>query len=92
MRPWKCMTVGILAGVLLWSGTVFGQSKSPACPSTPVKLEGQVVKIDVGQGKLSVREADGTIHEFQADKETLEKYKIGDQITAQLREVPAHCK
>jgi hypothetical protein len=51
-----------------------------------------VVKLDAGQGKLSVREADGTIHEFQADKETLEKYKVGDQITAQLREVPAHCK
>jgi hypothetical protein len=86
------MLVGIVAGVLLSSGTVFGQSKSPGCASTPVKLVGQVVKLDAGQGKLSVREADGTIHEFQADKETLEKYKVGDQITAQLREVPAHCK
>jgi hypothetical protein len=78
--------------MLLWSGTVFAQSKAPGCSNTPVKLEGQVVKIDVGQGKLSVRESDGTTHEFQADKETLEKYKVGDRITAQLRETPAGCK
>lgn len=86
------MVVGIAAGVLLGSGTVLGQSQPSSCPGTPVKLEGQVVKVDVGQGKLSVREADGTIHEFQADKETLERYKVGDHIAAQLREVPPSCK
>jgi len=92
MKLLRSMSVGIAAGALLWSGTVFAQSKSPGCPSTPVKLEGRVVKVDVGQGKLSVRETDGTTHEFQADKETLEKYKVGDPITAQLREAPANCK
>jgi hypothetical protein len=92
MKTWKTLSVGMAAGVLLWSGIAWAQSKSPACSSTPVKLDGQVVKVDVGQGKLSVREADGTVHEFQADKQTLEGYKVGDHITAQLREAPQGCK
>lgn len=37
--------------------------------STPKNIEGQVIKIE--QGKVSVRTADGTIHEFQASQETL---------------------
>ena len=55
---------------------------------TAEKVEGQVVKTDPAQGKLTVREADGTVHEFQASKETLQDLKAGDRIEAKLREAP----
>ena len=54
----------------------------------PEKVEGQVVKVDPAQGKVTVREADGTVHEFQASAETLKDLKPGDQIGAKLREAP----
>ena len=55
---------------------------------TPKKVEGQVVKIDPAQSKVTVREANGSMHEFQASKETLQDLKMGDRIDANLREAP----
>ena len=52
------------------------------------KVEGQVVKVDAAQGKVTVREPGGTTHEFQASAETLKDLKVGDQIGAKLREAP----
>ena len=40
------------------------------------------------QGKLTVRATDGTTHEFQASKETLQDFKAGDRIEAKLRTTP----
>ena len=54
----------------------------------PSKVEGQVVKVDMNEGKVTVRTADGTIHEFQTSKETLQDLKVGDRIAAQLRNAP----
>lgn len=54
----------------------------------PQKVEGQVVKVDLAQNKVTVREADGTVHEFQASRETLQDLKAGDRIEANLREAP----
>ena len=48
-------------------------------------IEGQVVKVDAAQGKVTVRGADGTTHEFQASKETLQGMKVGDKIAAKPR-------
>jgi hypothetical protein len=77
---------------MLWSGFALGQAKPPCDPQgrvvTPQKVEGQVVGLDSGTGKLRVREADGTVHEFQASKETLQDFKVGDHIEANLREAP----
>jgi hypothetical protein len=78
--------------VVLWSGSALGQTK-PACDPqgrvmTPKKVEGQVVKIDPAQSKVTVREANGSMHEFQASKETLQDLKMGDRIDANLREAP----
>jgi hypothetical protein len=50
-----------------------------------------VVKVDVEQGKVVLRGTDGTIHELQASKETLQGYKVGDRIEAKLRSAP-NCK
>jgi len=82
----------LIVGVLLWSGTAFAQAK-PGCDktSTPQKLEGQVVAIDMNKSTVTMRGSDGTTHEFQASKETLQGYKVGDRIEAKLRSA-SECK
>ena len=92
MRTWLQVTSGLAIGLLLWSGAALAQVK-PGCDAqgrmkAPEKIEGQVVKVDTAQGKVTVREADGTVHEFQASAETLKDLKVGDQIGAKLREAP----
>jgi hypothetical protein len=78
--------------LVFWSGSVSGQTK-PACDQqgrvmTPQKVEGQVVKVDTAQNKVTVRQADGTVHEFQASADALTGFKVGDRIEATLREAP----
>jgi Cu/Ag efflux protein CusF len=92
MRTWLQVASGLAIGLLLWSGAALAQVK-PGCDAqgkmkAPEKIEGQVVKVDPAQGKVTVREADGTVHEFQASAETLKDLKPGDQIGAKLREAP----
>jgi hypothetical protein len=91
MKTWKIVSAVLAVAVVAWSGTALAQSKAGKCGSTPEKLEGQVVKIDVEQGKVVVRGTDGVTHEFQAGKETLQDYKVGDRLEAKLRSVP-ECK
>ena len=79
--------VALVAPILLWSATAFGQAANPA-PSparTPQTVEGQVVKIDRSQGRITIRAADGTMHEFTASAETLQDLKEGDRLEARLR-------
>jgi len=92
MRTWLQVTSGLAMGLVLWSGAALAQVK-PGCDAqgkvkAAEKIEGQVVKVDTAQGKVTVREADGTVHEFQASAETLKDLKPGDQIGAKLREAP----
>jgi hypothetical protein len=86
MKSWKRMSAGLATGLLLWTGTAIAQ-QTPAGDKakTPEKIEGQVVKIDQNQGKVTVRASDGTTHEFQANAETLKGLKVGDRLEAQLR-------
>ena len=92
MRTWLQVTSGLAIGLLLWSGAALAQVKRGCDAQGRVKaqekVEGQVVKVDPAQGKVTVREADGTVHEFQASAETLKDLKPGDQIGAKLREAP----
>ncbi len=90
MKTWIRLSIGFTAAVMLLSGTVLAANKPGDCgkAGAPEKVEGQVVKIDADQGKLTVRAADGTTHEFQGSKETLQDYKVGDQIKAKLRSAP----
>jgi hypothetical protein len=80
--PWSAA----LAALMLTGASALAQSK-PACDpaKTPQMVSGQVVRVDTAQGKVTVRAADGTIHEFQASKETLADLKTGDRIEAKLR-------
>jgi hypothetical protein len=77
---------------MLWTGSALAQGK-PNCDAqgkmkTPEKVEGQVVKVDTAQGKVTVREPSGTVHEFQGSAETLKDLKVGDKLEAKLREAP----
>lgn len=55
-----------------------GQGQAgPACDQqgrvkTPERVGGEVTKVDMAQGRVTVRGSDGTLHEFQASKERLQ--------------------
>lgn len=92
MRLWSGVTAGLTVGLMLWTGSALAQAK-PNCDAqgkmkTPEKVEGQVVKVDTAQGKVTVREPGGTVHQFQASAETLKDLKVGDKFEAKLREAP----
>jgi hypothetical protein len=50
------------------------------------RVEGEVTTIDAAQGRATVRESDGTVHELQASTETLQDRKVGGRVEAKLRE------
>jgi hypothetical protein len=92
MRFWWGVTAGLALSLMLWTGSALAQGK-PSCDAqgrmkTPEKVEGQILKVDNAQGKVTVREADGTVHEFQASGDTLKDLKVGDKLEAKLREAP----
>ena len=92
MRLGSRVAAGLAMGLLLWTGAALAQGK-PGCDAqgkmkTPEKVEGQIVKVDQAQGKVTVREPGGTVHEFQASAETLKDLKVGERIEAKLREAP----
>jgi very-short-patch-repair endonuclease len=51
-------------------------------------VAGEVTRIDAARGTLTVREADGTMHEFQASADTLRDVTVGGRVNAKLREAP----
>jgi hypothetical protein len=92
MHRWAAVVGGLSVAVMAWSGSALGQAKPP-CDSqgrvvTPQKVEGQVVMIDSSKNRLTIREASGRVHEFEASQETLQDLKVGDRIDANLREAP----
>jgi len=90
MRPWRSMAAVVVAIITLWSGVALAEVKLTNCDPVryPPKVEGQVLKVDMNAGKVTMRTSDGTIHEFQASKETLQELKVGDHIAAKLRNAP----
>jgi len=84
------MTAVVVATATLWSGTALAEIKAANCDPVryPPKVEGQVMKVNMEEGKVTMRTSDGTIHEFQASKETLQELKAGDRIAAKLRNAP----
>ena len=83
MRPWRSMAAVAVATVTLWSGVALADVKLTNCDPVrfPPKVEGQVMKVNMQEGKV-------TVHEFQASKETLQELKAGERITAKLRNAP----
>ena len=64
-----------------------GDASAPTT-SAPEKIDGQVVKVDPSTGVITVRNSDGTMHEFKGDAETLREYKPGDHVQLTLRAQP----
>ena len=87
MTMWTRLGTALAATTLLWSATAFGQATYPPTGQarTPETVDGKVVKIDRTQGRVTIRAANGAMHEFQASKETLQDLKEGDHIEARLR-------
>jgi hypothetical protein len=88
MTIWTRFGAAVAAPILLWSGTALGQAVTPPTTQgrTPQMVEGQILRIDRSQGKVTIRATDGTLHEFQASSETLRDLKEGDRIEAKLRQ------
>jgi len=84
------MAAVAVATATLWSGVVLADVKLTNCDPVrfPPKVEGQVMKVNMQEGKVTMRTDDGTVHEFQASKETLQELKAGERITAKLRNAP----
>ena len=76
------LIAAIAGGLAVSSGTALAQDSSAGSPEM---IEGQVTQVDVDGGKLTIQATDGSIHEFEASRETLEGYKVGDPIKAKLR-------
>ena len=87
------LVAAALSGALVATGAAHAQApKADPCPKGAAEqIEGQVVKVDSAQGKVTVRGTDGTTHEFQTSKETLQDIKLGETLKAKLR-VPENCK
>lgn len=51
-------------------------------------VAGIVTKVDPATNKVVVRSADGATHEFEAPKETIGDFKVGDRIGAKKRSDP----
>ena len=81
------LTVAVAGALLLSNGVALAADKPADCSKTgtPAMVEGQITNVDMSQGKLTIRSSDGSMHEFQASKETIADYKIGDPIKAKLR-------
>src|SRR5213592_628426 len=80
---------------MLWAGSALAQGK-PSCDAqgrmkSPEKVEGQILKVDNAQGKVTVRGADGTVHEFQASQrrsKTSKSATSSKPSSERLRSVP----
>lgn len=92
MRGTTGLVIGLAMVPLFWGGAALAQGKPGCTPqgkvSTPQKVAGEVLKVDAGLDKVTVRDKDGAVHEFQVSKDTLRNYKVGDHIEATLREAP----
>lgn len=76
----------VVAGPVLLAAIALGQVNAGDCKAgTPQKIDGKVVKVDPAAGKITVQDSSGATHEFEATKNTLAEYKVGDSIKAKLR-------
>ena len=90
MKRWTMLAAGV-ATVAVLGGTAVAQQQPPKADcraNTPAKVDGQVMSVDRASRKITVRDKDGTVHEFQASANMVQTMKAGDKIEATLREAP----
>jgi len=95
------LTAAVVAAALIAGGPALAADPEANCqPSAsargdakarvkaPEKIDGQVVKVDPAKGMITVKNKDGSLHEFKGDAETLRDYNVGDNIELTLRAEP----
>lgn len=82
----RLFAVAIIASAAV-AGIAMAEDVAVNCASSdkPAQLDAKVEKVDAANGKITVRDSGGTVHEFEASAETLQDYKVGDTIKAKLR-------
>jgi hypothetical protein len=78
----------IIAAAALALALSRGAIAAEADPTSNEIISGEVTKIDTATNRITVRSADGIIHEFEAAKVTLDELKVGDAIKAKKRPEP----
>jgi hypothetical protein len=84
------LIAAVAGGLVLANGIALGEEKRANCnkAGAPEWIDGEVTQMEAAQGRLTVRAADGAIHEFETSPKTLEGYKVGAPIKAKLRPAP----
>jgi hypothetical protein len=86
------LSAGLTLGLMLWTGAALAQGRPPCDQQgkvkTPETAAGEVTSIDRARETVTVRGADGTMHEFQASADTLQDVTVGGRLNAKLREAP----
>lgn len=59
---------------------------SPGARVAPQQIEGEVTNVDRQSNTVTLRMADGSVQQFQGDKETIADLKVGDRIEAKKRD------
>lgn len=94
----RTFTIGtaLLAALLLVVGVAAAQPKKPDCPPSPSaspgaatrapgKIEGTVTDIDGQSHMVTLRDANGQIHQFRGNAETIKDLKVGDKLELNKR-------
>jgi hypothetical protein len=95
------LTAAVHAAAQIAGGPALAQDKKNFQPSAsprgdasghkttaPEKIDGQITRVDQRTGMITVRNNDGTTHEFKGDPETLREYNVGDSVQLTLRAQP----
>lgn len=72
----------------LGPGTATSPRVATAADQAQEVIAGEVTKIDLEHGRVTVLSSDGKPHEFEASAETLKDLKVGDHIEAKRRPEP----
>jgi Cu/Ag efflux protein CusF len=81
LLAWTLLTIAAGASIALAEE----QKPSAAAAKSADVVEGEVIKIDPVTGRVTIRGADGSVHEFEAGKDTLDDPKVGERIEAKRR-------
>jgi Cu/Ag efflux protein CusF len=83
MRKSGLAAIGL--AIALGQGVVASPRAATAAEQASEVVAGEVTKIDLDHGRVTVRSSDGKPHEFEASAETLKDLKVGDRIEAKRR-------
>jgi Cu/Ag efflux protein CusF len=75
----------MVLAMALGQGIVAAPQAATAAEHASEAVSGQVTKIDLERGRVTVRGNDGKFYEFEASTETLKDLQVGDHIEAKRR-------